>query len=188
MYANPVLLPQFSNREDLLLTISIFDDDTGQPVDLAGVKLALPQNFTAAAWTVTDGAIITTSATQITIPYFPQGSQLSALSLIVGVGLAIAAGDPITIKDTATGLNSMTGFVISYAGNTGALVVQIGKTFQFEIRKGRPGDGRSATASPSSTSATSRSAFPRHSSNRCASPALTRPRSRCRTRSIRARS
>lgn len=91
--------------------------------------------FTASAWTVTDGAIVTTSATQITIPVYPIGNQLSALALTVGLGLGILAGDPIVIKDTASGLNSMIGYVTSYVPATGALVVQIGYSFDMEIRR-----------------------------------------------------
>lgn len=134
LYVFPVYLPQVSNREDMLLTVSLWDDDTGQPVRMDGTKTAGATAFTAAAWTVKDGAIQTTSATSITIPVYPIGNQLSALALTVGVGLGILAGDPITISDTATGLNSMTGYVVSYVPATGALVVQIGCTFDFEIR------------------------------------------------------
>lgn len=102
------------------------------------ITLANPADFTAAAWTVTDGAIITTSVTSITLPTFPVGNQLSALSLVVGTGLAIAAGHPIKIADTATGLNFATGYVLSYTSATGALSVQIGCTFDFEIRRTGP--------------------------------------------------
>jgi hypothetical protein len=133
-----VLLPQVSNREDLLLTISLFDDDTGNPVLMDGTQTVNGQAFTSSAWTVTDGAISTTSTTEITIPAYPFGNDLSSLSLTVGTGLAIEAGDPITIADEATGLNSMTGYVLSYASSTGALTVQIGCTFEFEIRRHGP--------------------------------------------------
>jgi hypothetical protein len=149
MYIYPVLLPPFSNREDFLLTLSIFDDDTGAALNLSGTVLANPgAAFTSAAWTVTDGAIVTPSTTPITIPNFPIGSQLAALPLTVGLNLGILAGDPITIADTATGANVMMGYVISYVPATGALVCQIGDIFEFEIRrKGRGhhgGDGYSA--------------------------------------------
>jgi hypothetical protein len=138
MYVQPVLFPQFSNREDFLSTISIFDDDTGSPINLSGITLAPgnPNGLTAAAWTVKDGNIATASATSITIPPYPVGNQLSALALTVAPGLGILPGDPVVITDTATGLNSMAGYVISYAIATGALVCQIGLTFQFEIRHG----------------------------------------------------
>ena len=135
MYQNPVLLPQFSNREDFLLTMQVFDDDTFDLIDLVGASTSNGQAYTGNAWTVTDGAITTTSATQITIPAFPYQGQLSALALTVGTGLAINAGDPIKIADTATGLNTMVGYVVSYSSQTGALVVQIGWTYQFEIRR-----------------------------------------------------
>lgn len=139
MYITPLLFPQYTNREDFLTTISLFDDDTGQAINLSGITLFNPGlSFTAAAWTVTDGSIVTTSSTSITIPAFPVGNQLSALSLTVHTGLAILPGDPVTIADTATGLNTMSGYVTSYASSTGALVCQIGWTFQFEIRGETP--------------------------------------------------
>lgn len=138
MYANPVLLPQFSNREDLLLTVSLFDDDTGQPIKLDGCTTALPFAFTGSAWTVTDGAIVTPSTTPLTIPVFPLSSAAQlGLVLTVGVNLGIFAGDPILISD-ATGLNTMSGYVISYSTSTGILVCQIGLSFLLEIRRGGP--------------------------------------------------
>lgn len=141
MFQLETRLPPFSNREDYLFTLSIFDDDTLQPIDLSGITLAnTGASFTASAWTVTDGTIVTTSATSITIPAFPvtQANNLTTLALTVGTGLGIKAGDPINIKDTATGLNQLNGFAVSYASATGALVVQIGWTFQFELRRGGP--------------------------------------------------
>lgn len=98
----------------------------------------LNQPFTGVAWTVTDGAIVTTSTTAMTIPVFPLSSAAQlALALTVGIGLAINPGDPITIKDTATGLNTMSGYVASYVISTGAMVVMIGVAFFFEIRRSR---------------------------------------------------
>ena len=138
MYINPVLLPQFSNREDLLLTVSLFDDDTDpkQPIKLDGCTTALPFPFTGSAWTVTDGAIVTSSTTPLTIPVFPLFSaSLLAMPLTVAPGLAINPGDPIVIADTPTGLNSMTGYVTSYSTSTGILIVQIGCSFLLEIRR-----------------------------------------------------
>lgn len=133
MYVWPVLLPAQTNREDLLLTVSLFDDDTGDALDVSGRTLADAGDFTAAQWTVTDGPIITNSTTQLTIKDYPFGNEMQAVSLTVGTGLNILAGDPVTISD-ATGKNTMTGYVTSYATATGALVVQVGSAFDFEIR------------------------------------------------------
>lgn len=133
MYIWPVLLPAQSNREDLLRTVSLFDDDTGQALDVSGRTLAAPGDFTGNAWTVTDGAIVTASATQLTIKDYPFGNEMQAVTLTVGPNLGILAGDRVTIAD-ATGLNTMTGYVTSYAPATGALVVQVGSAFDFEIR------------------------------------------------------
>lgn len=144
MYQYPVILPTFSNREDLLLTLSLSDDDSASPgqspttINVDGTARAAPGPFTSAAWTVRDGAITTSSVTSITIPDYPIGNQLAALTLTVAPGLGIVAGDPVVISDTATGLNTMSGYVTSYGSNSGVLVCQIGFTFQFEIRRGPP--------------------------------------------------
>jgi len=139
MYITPLLFPQFSNREDFLAVMQLFDDDTFTPINLHRCSTFNNAPFTGSAWTVTDGAIFTTSITPITIPVFPIGAQLSALSLTtVDLGLGILPGDPITIADTPTGLNTMTGYVTSYSPTTGALVCQIGLTYQCEIRKMPP--------------------------------------------------
>jgi len=143
MYAYPVQLPTMSNREDLLLPVSLVDDDLNTPINLSGTV----GSGTFADWSVAAGAIATTSATTITIPAFPIGNQLSALTLTVGAGLAIMPGDPVTISDAATGKNTMAGYVTGYTVATGALVVQIGVTFQFEIRKGGPKHAGSGYAS-----------------------------------------
>lgn len=133
MYATPVLFPEQTNREDFLRTVSLFDDDTGLAIDVSGRTLALPGDFTGTHWTVTDGAIITNSVTSLTIKDYPFGNEMQAISLTVGLNLGILAGDPVTITDVNP-LNSMTGYVTSYAPSTGALVCQIGLSFDLEIR------------------------------------------------------
>jgi hypothetical protein len=135
VYQWPLSIPVFTNREDLLLTGSLFDDFTGQAINLTGTTLG-PSNmsgFTGNNWTITDGSIITTSTTSITIPGFPIGNQLSSLSLTVAHNLAIKPADFVVISDPS-GLNTMSGYVISYTASNGTLQVQIGWTFQFEIR------------------------------------------------------
>ena len=134
MYADRIYLPEFTNREDLLLTVALFDDDTGDAIDLSGRTLAAPGNFTGNAWTVTDGAIVTNSVSPLTIPDYPIGGELLAVALTVGVNLGILPNHPVTIADP-TGKNTMTGYVQSYVPATGTLVVQIGFSYQFEIRR-----------------------------------------------------
>lgn len=133
MYAWPILLPAQTNREDFLRTVSLFDDDTGEALDLSGRTLAAPGDFTGAAWMVTSGAVVTASVSILTIKDYPIGGEMQATALTVGQNLDILAGDLVTISD-ATGLNTMSGYVTSYAPNTGALVCQIGCAFEFEIR------------------------------------------------------
>jgi hypothetical protein len=133
MYIWPVLFPVQTNREDFLRTVSLFDDDTGSAIDFSGRTLANPGDFMGASWTVTDGVIVTASVTPLTIKDYPFGLEMQAISPIVGKNLAILAGDFVTIADP-TGKNTMSGYVTSYAPSTGALVVQVGSAFEFEIR------------------------------------------------------
>lgn len=149
MYAWPVLLPAQTNREDFLRTVSLFDDDTGEAIDLSGRTLAAPGDFTGNAWTVTSGTIVTASVTPLTIKDYPFGNEMQAVALTVGLGLAILAGAPVTIAD-ATGLNTMSGYVTSYAPATGTLVCQIGCAFEFEIRGACANDGYLDGYGPSS--------------------------------------
>jgi hypothetical protein len=138
MYANqPILLPPVSNREDLVISVSIFDDDTGEPVNLSATVTASGAPFSGTSWVVSAGPISTTSSTPLTIPAPPIGGELTALTLTVGTNLAIVPGDAVKIADP-TGVNWMTGTITSYTASTGTLVCQIGSTFQFEIRRGPP--------------------------------------------------
>lgn len=138
MYANqPILLPPTSNREDLLISVSIFDDDTGDPINLSSTITVSGAPFSGASWVVTDGPISTTSTTPLTIPTPPIQGELTALTLTVGTNLSIVPGDAVKIADP-TGGNWMAGTVTSYTASTGTLVCQIGVTFQFEIRRGPP--------------------------------------------------
>jgi hypothetical protein len=132
-------LPVFTNREDFVLPIGAIDDDTGAPFNLAGVTLAGGSSFTGSSWNVTSGGVGTTSSTTLTIPAYPIGSQLLAVTLTVGTGLAILPGQPVTIADP-TGNNTMSGYVTSYKASSGLLVCQIGFSFQFEIRRQRPNE------------------------------------------------
>jgi len=180
MYAYPVLLPEFSNREDLYFLVSLFDDDSGEPIDFSGRTLARPGGFTNNFWGVTVGNWTTFSGSVLTIPDYPIGAQLAAVSLLVDANLPIMPGDPVTIFDLPGGTsiigpvgppptpivgedgttyyvtetsgsgsiappttyvpgpNTMTGYVISYAPQTGAMIVQVGLTFQFELRRATP--------------------------------------------------
>ena len=175
MYAYPIYLPEFSNREDLLLTVALYDDDTGDPLDMSGCTRTLPGSYTNNLWMVTDGPYVSISQSVLTIPDYPIGGELLAVALVIDPNLPVFPGDPISIaslpggtavvgpfgpppnpylvesgatpyvtEDSPTlppvpptlrpGLNTMTGYVTSYNVATGDLVVQIGSSFQCEIR------------------------------------------------------
>lgn len=137
MYGNPpIFLSPRSNREDFLESISIFDDDIGEPVNLSGCVTASGLAFTGSFWTIMSGAVAVNYLNPITIPTPPIGNQLQAFTL-TGINAAFVAGQPIKIVDL-TGTNYMLGTITSYTPGTGTLVCQIGNTFQFEIRSGGP--------------------------------------------------
>lgn len=124
-----------TNREDFISTNAIYDDISNQPINLTGTILANPiMPFTASAWTIVDGPIVTTSSTTLTIPVPPIGADLLAVTLTVGTNLAIKPSDPVVISDTATRQNQMLGYVTSYSAGSGTLVCQVGVSFQFELR------------------------------------------------------
>lgn len=142
MYITPVLFPQFTNREDFVSTVALYDDDLNVPINVTGIALnasgqlpALP--FTSASWTLVDGSIVTSSSTSITIPAPPIGAQLSALTFTVGANLAINPGDAVTLKDS-TGAYIISGYVTSYTKGSGSITCQFGLTYQFEIRGETP--------------------------------------------------
>lgn len=149
MYVWPVLFPAQSNREDFLRTVSLFDDDTGLAIDLSGRTLAAPGDFIGSNWTVTVGAVVTASVTPLTIKDYPIGNEMQAIAPIVGLNLSIVAGALAVISDP-TAKNTMVGYVTSYAPATGALVVQVGSAFEFEIRGHAHHDGYGTGYGPSS--------------------------------------
>jgi hypothetical protein len=117
----------------LQFTVSVYDDDTGEPVNLSGITFLQNQNgFTGANWQITDGTLVAFSTTSFTVPGYPIQNQLLAVTLTVQSGLDILAADPITITDI-NGNATMVGYVTSYAANTGVLIAQIGLNFQFDI-------------------------------------------------------
>ena len=135
MYYNyPVLLPAFSNREDFLLIAAIFDNDTNEAVNLASILKQSAGPYTASSWTVAVAGIYTSSNTTLTIPDYPIKDELSLLTLTVETGLTIVTGDPVQIIDAINDQNQMIGYVLTYESATGVMTVQIGLTFQFEIR------------------------------------------------------
>lgn len=138
MYENqPVLLSPRSNREDFLLPVSIFDDDTGQPINLSYTVTASGFAFTGNNWTILVGNASVFYGGTLTIPVPPINNELSAVNIAFTAGQNILPGAPLKVVD-ATGNNYMLGTVTSYNNSTGALVCQFGNTFQFEIRRGAP--------------------------------------------------
>jgi hypothetical protein len=139
MYAYPVVLPQVSNREDFLTTVSIFDDNTGDPINLSGAVTASGLPFTGNNWMIITGAFVVNYTGTLTIPTPPIGNELSAVAIAFTPGLSITPGAPIKVVDP-TGNNYLLGTVTSYAPTTGAMVVQFGSIFAFEVRNRLPRD------------------------------------------------
>lgn len=123
MYANPVLLPAISNRESMSLLLTVFDDDTGQPLNLSGTTGV----GTFMGWNVTTPNSNSVFAGSLTI-------ATGVLSITLNTGLNIAVGDSISLVQQSNNTLTMFGTVVSYISATGALTAQIGMTVQFEAR------------------------------------------------------
>ena len=140
MYGNPpIFLAPTSNREDLLRTLAIWDDDTLEPINLSWTVTASGLPFTGSVWSVISGPATTAYNGTITIPTPPIGAELLAFTIPLGAGLGAfyVPGQPVKIVDPS-GLNYMLGTITSYDNNIGTLVMQIGNSFQFEIRSEAP--------------------------------------------------
>lgn len=125
MYINPADLPPFSNRESYSLSLDLYDDETGDLINISG---------TTGSGTLTSWAVATLNATDTYAGTLTIGP--GQFSFTISTGKNIAAGDSITLTHDAS--NTMFGTVVSYVSATGALVVQIGCTAQFEIRQKAP--------------------------------------------------
>ena len=103
MYAYPIYLPEFSNREDLLLTVALFDDDTGDPLDFSGCARGQAGNFSSNLWQVSTGNYVSLSQTPLTVPDYPIGNELQAVALTIAPNLPIAPGETISIANLPAG-------------------------------------------------------------------------------------
>ena len=140
MYGNPpIFLAPASNREDLVRNVAIWDDDTGDPINLSYTVTQSGLPFSGNSWTVISGPVATTYNGPITIPAPPIGNELLAFTIPIGAGLGVfmVPGQPVKIVDPS-GLNYMLGIITSYDNVKGILVAQIGNSFQFEIRSEAP--------------------------------------------------
>ena len=133
LYSDDIVLPRVSNREDLYLLVGLYDDDTGDAINLSGTT----GSGTFASWTVSiqpmpgipnSVQVNTTSTTSLTIA---SGTQ----TLTVNPFLTIFPQQPVML--TASG-GTMFGTVLAYTPATGALQVSIGMQFTFEIRNAQP--------------------------------------------------
>lgn len=143
MYGHPpIFLEPTSNREDLLRTISIWDDDTGDPINLSYTVTASGLPFSGTTWSIISGEIAIDYIGPLTIPAPPIGNELSAFTIPIGIDFdgLLVPGNPVKIQDP-TGTNYMLGTITSYNNTNGILVSQIGNTFQFEIRRQAPRNG-----------------------------------------------
>lgn len=138
MFQNPTLFPQVTNRESWSPIISLFDDDTGQPINLTYTL----GSGTFASWSVAVSATLQGSA-------LFSSSSSSSLTIGTGVfnavlpaGLAIAPGQ-FVIFTALTGTGVMAGVVNSYNASTGALQFTVSTmTVALEIRRDRFGTGQ----------------------------------------------
>lgn len=131
MYSWPTRFRPITTRETLTLTLRFKDVDTSEFVNISGIT-GLPQ--TIGHWVVRAGQnVITDTVSNITVPQFPYSTDMLAVAFVVPPGLAINAGSALSLT-SLDGATVLVGYVVSYNSMTGAVVGQIGMSFQFEIR------------------------------------------------------
>lgn len=132
MYQPFTQFPQITNRESWSQLIGVYDNDTGDPVNLTNTS----GQGTFAGWAVQIAAsmygatlVSTTSTTSLTI-----GN--GTFNDTIATGLAITAGQYITYIAQNAQTNWMQGQVVSYNPATGALVFTISTVaIELEIRR-----------------------------------------------------
>src|SRR6185312_4077125 len=136
MYMNPVQFPQITNRESWSQLIGIYDDDTGDAINLSNTG----GSGSYALWVVQVSAslygatlVATTSVTSLAIG---NGAQ----NAVIATGLAIIPGQYVNFLYQNDNTQFMTGTINSYNSTTGAIQFTVATvTIQLEIRRMREG-------------------------------------------------
>lgn len=132
MYQSQTQFPQITNRESWTQLVGVYDDATGQPINLTNTQ----GQGTFANWAVQIAATLygpmlfaTTSLTSLTI-----GN--GTFSAVVPAGLAISPGQFVTFISQSDTTKFMQGQVTAYNFGTGAISFTISTVaIQLEIRR-----------------------------------------------------
>ena len=133
---NPVQFPQITNRESWSQLIGIYDDDTGDAINLSNTGGI----GTYALWVVQVSTALygvailtTTSLSSLTIANSVQNA-------VIATGLAILPGQYVSFLYQNDNTQFMTGVINSYNSTTGAIQFTVATvTIQLEIRRMREG-------------------------------------------------
>lgn len=134
MWANPVYIPEITNRESWSPTIALYDDDTDEPLNLTNTQ----GQGTYAAWSaqVSDeinGEVLLTTVSTTSL-LIGQGTKTATVEL----GLDISAGQSVKFLYQSDTTQWLQGLVTSYNALTGALVFVVSTvTLLLEIRRAR---------------------------------------------------
>lgn len=138
MFQNPTLFPQVTNRESWSPIISLFDDDTGEPINLT---------YTTGTGAFSSWVVAVSSTLQGTTLFSTNSASslligTGVLNAVVGTALAIIPGQFVAFT-ALTGTASMMGVVNSYNASTGALQFTVSTmAVALEIRRDRFGSGQ----------------------------------------------
>lgn len=132
VYQNPTQFPEITNRESWTQLVGVYDDETGDPINLTNTQ----GQGTYGNWGVQISATLygatilaTTSLSSLTI-----GN--GTFNAVVGTGLAIAAGQYVTFVSQIDTTQWMQGRVVSYDPSTGNISFTVATvSIQLEIRR-----------------------------------------------------
>lgn len=136
---NPVQFPEITNRESWSPLIGIYDDSTGEPINLSNTGgVGAYANWVVQTSAALYGTTIltTSSASSLTV-----GSGVQ--NAVLPTGLAIIPGQYVNFLYQPDNTQFMAGIVNSYNSATGAIQFTVATmTMQLEIRRIRnAGDG-----------------------------------------------
>jgi hypothetical protein len=132
VYQPATQFPQITNRESWTQLVGVYDDDSGDPINLTNTQ----GQGTFASWAAQvaatlsgPGVLATTSLTSLAI-----GN--GTFAAVVGTGLAITPGQFVTFISQADTTQWMQGQVVSYNAATGAISFTVATVaIELEIRR-----------------------------------------------------
>lgn len=132
MYQSATQFPQVTNRESWTQLVGVYDDATGQPINLTNTQ----GQGTFSNWSVQIAATLYGATLLATTSLTPLTIGNGTFNAVVPAGLAISPGQFVTFISQLDTTQFMQGQVTAYNAGTGAISFIIAAvSIQLEIRR-----------------------------------------------------